>query len=99
GIDQASAVAATASTIFVAGSTDRALNGQHHRAGFDAFVRAYGLGGNVLWTREFGSIGDDRALALAVNGGGVYVAGTTDGRLGHSGRGGGGGVVAKEPTG
>jgi hypothetical protein len=95
GIDQATAVAATASTIFVAGSTDRALHGQKHRAGFDAFVRAYSLGGAVLWTREFGSTGDDRALALAVNGGGVYVAGTTDGRLGQARRGGLDGFVRK----
>jgi hypothetical protein len=49
----------------------------------------------VLWTREFGSIGDDRALALAVNGGGVYVAGTTDGRLGQTRQGGVDGFVRK----
>jgi hypothetical protein len=95
GIDQAFAVAATESTIFVAGSTDRALHGQKHRAGIDAFVRAYSLGGNVLWTRQFGSIGDDRALSVAVNAGGVYVAGTTDGRLGLTRRGGVDGFVRK----
>jgi hypothetical protein len=79
----------------VAGSTDRALHGQKHRAGIDAFVRAYSLHGGVLWTREFGSIGDDRALAVAVNAGGVYVAGTTDGRLGDTRRGGVDGFVRK----
>jgi hypothetical protein len=95
GIDQAFAVAATGSAIFVAGSTDRALHGQKHRAGIDAFVRAYSLHGGVLWTREFGSTGDDRALAVAVNAGGVYVAGTTDGRLGDTRRGGVDGFVRK----
>ena len=95
GIDQAFAVAATGSAIFVAGATDQALHGQKHRAGIDAFVRAYSLHGGVLWTREFGSTGDDRALAVAVNAGGVYVAGTTDGRLGDTRRGGVDGFVRK----
>jgi hypothetical protein len=95
GIDQAFAVAATGSAIFVVGSTDRALHGQKHRAGMDAFVRAYSLRGKVLWTRQFGSVGEDRALAVAVNAGSVYVAGTTDGRLGSTRRGGVDGFVRK----
>ncbi len=95
GIDQALAVAATRSGIFVVGSTDQALHGQRHRAGIDAFVRAYSLHGGVLWTREFGSTGDDRALAVAVNAGGVYVAGTTDGKIGDLRWGGVDGFVRK----
>lgn len=95
GIDQATAVAATAHAIYVVGSTDAALHGQKHRAGLDAFVRAYDLGGNVLWTREFGSTGDDRALAVATNATGIYVAGTTDGRLGRTRWGGTDGFLRK----
>jgi hypothetical protein len=95
GIDQALAVTATGSAIYVVGSTDQALHGQKHRAGVDAFVRAYSLRGDVLWTREFGSTGDDQALAVDANAGGVYVAGTTDGRLGDTRWGGVDGFVRK----
>ncbi len=95
GIDQATAVAATSHAIYVVGSTDAALHGQKHRAGLDAFVRAYDLGGGVLWTQEFGSTGDDRALAVATDATGIYVAGTTDGRLGNTRWGGTDGFLRK----
>ncbi len=95
GIDQGLAVAATGSAIYVVGSTDQSLHGQKFGGGIDSFVRAYSLGGDVLWTREFGSTGDDKGLAVAANADGVYVAGTTDGRLGDSRRGGVDGFVRK----
>ena len=66
---------------YVAGLTDLALPGQRHHRHDDAFLRRYDAEGNVLWTRQFGTNGTDRALAIAVSGDDVYVAGSTDGRF------------------
>jgi len=95
GIDRTLAVAATADTVYVVGSTDQALHAQKHRGGIDAFVRAYDLRGEVLWTDQFGTRGDDVATAVAADATGIYVAGTTDGRLGDVDWGGTDGFVRK----
>lgn len=81
GVDRARAVVADPTAIYVAGSTDRALKGQRNRGGLDAFVRAYDLRGNELWTIQFGTAGDDEVLAIALDGDGLYVAGSTGGRM------------------
>ena len=49
--------------------------------GTDAFVRKYSPDGTELWTRQFGSVDVDRAMAMAVDSTGVYVAGTTNGEF------------------
>ena len=74
--------------IYVAGYTSRALAGSN--AGQrDAFVRKYDPNGNVLWTRQFGTAGDDLATALTTGlDGGIYVAGSTNGSLEGSNAGG-----------
>ena len=66
---------------YVAGFTNFALEGQtyHHR--YDAFLSRYDDGGDEMWTRQFGTNGIDQALAIAVSGTDVYVAGSTDGRF------------------
>jgi hypothetical protein len=66
---------------YVAGFTNLALQGQtyHHR--YDAFLTRYDADGDELWTRQFGTNGTDQALAIAVSGADVYVAGSTDGRF------------------
>jgi hypothetical protein len=74
--DQAYAIAANSTGIYVVGTTEGALAGPN--AGFrDGFVRKYDASGNEQWTRQFGTVGDDLALAVALNGSGVYVAGHT----------------------
>ncbi|MGH2660939.1 MAG: DUF1996 domain-containing protein [Actinomycetota bacterium] len=95
GIDRALSVAATANAVYVVGSTDQALHAQKRRGGVDAFVRAFDLRGDVLWTDQFGTRGDDLATAVAVDGTGIYVAGTTQGRLGEVDWGGLDGFVQK----
>ena len=63
--------------VYVAGHNSLNLPGQISAGGFDAFVRKYDSAGNELWTRQFGSAGDDRAtgVAAADGAGNVYVAG------------------------
>jgi uncharacterized protein (TIGR03437 family) len=76
--DEATAVAADSSGIYVTGRTngDLAPPGQ---GGFDAFLRKYDAAGTVVWTRQFGSSTTDAAYAVAVNASGVYVGGETSG--------------------
>lgn len=95
GVDRIRAVVADGTAIYVAGSTDRALKGQRNRGGLDAFVRAYDLRGNELWTMQFGTAADDEAFAIALDDDAVYVAGTTGGRLGARKAGGLDGFVRK----
>src|SRR4029077_2399801 len=40
------------------------------------YLRKYDLTGNVLWTRQFGSVFEDQARGVAVDATGVYVVGT-----------------------
>ena len=66
-----------AAGVFVAGTTDGILGGQS-AGGFDSFLARHDSAGNQLWIRQFGSVSDDRAFALApANAGGVFIAGNT----------------------
>jgi hypothetical protein len=67
----------------------------------DTFVRKYDLAGNELWTRQFGSTGDEYGHGIAVDSSGVYVTGLTYGTLpGQTAAGGGDGFVRKyDPAG
>jgi Beta-propeller repeat len=76
--------------IFVAGVTESALPGQLATGNLDAFVRKYSPNGSALWTRQFGTAGEDQAVALATDAAGdVFVAGWTLGALTDQGSAGG----------
>ncbi len=77
--DHAFATALDATGVYVVGFTKFDLEGQTHRGQSDAFVRKYDPNGNELWTRQFGTPGNDQALGIAVDATGVYMAGFTDG--------------------
>ncbi len=82
--------------IYVAGGVSGALPGQTSAGGSDAFVRKYHADGTALWTRQYGGPQGDRATAVCVASGGVYLAGSTGGRLPGQPKGGNGdGFVAK----
>jgi hypothetical protein len=57
------------------------LPGQTTAGGPDAFARSYTPTGDELWTRQFGSIGDDFAYAAAADAAAVYVAGSVTAAL------------------
>ena len=78
-----------ASASYVAGFTSFALPGQAYGGKDDAFLTKYDAKGQEVWTRQFGTNGSDQALAVAVDGRDVYVAGSTDGRFPRQRRGGG----------
>jgi uncharacterized protein (TIGR03437 family) len=74
GQSYASAVAVDESGLYVAGNATSAP-GQCRSGAFDIFVRKYDISGNELWTRQFGASGSDLARGVALDPGGVYVAG------------------------
>ena len=71
----------TINGIYVAGYTLGALPGQTHIGEQDVFVRRYNTDGTEVWTKQFGTTGNDRATALISDGSAIYVAGDTSGAL------------------
>jgi hypothetical protein len=68
--------------LFVAGYTAGALPGQTSAGSYDAFVQQYNSSGNLQWTQQFGTSGNDFAQGVAVDASGnVYVGGVTSGNL------------------
>jgi len=90
------AVCSDRTGVYLAGAVSGALPGQTSAGRDDAFVRKYDADGNEEWTRQFGGPQGERAAAVCVGSGGVYVGGSTSGRLPGQPKGGNGdGFVAK----
>ena len=79
--DQSQAVSVHGSGVYVAGSTNGTFQGQQGVGSHDAFVRKYDADGNVVWTSQFGTQNQDRAVGISVKSTGIYVAGWTGGTL------------------
>ena len=77
--DQAFGIAMDSSdNVYVVGYTWGSLPGQTSSGGMDVFLRKYDNSGNELWTRQFGTTGDQSTDGVSVDGdGNVYVAGGT----------------------
>ena len=72
------AVADSAGNVYVVGNVSGTLPGQTHFGLGDAFVRKYNDGGNLLWTRQFGTEHQDEAAAVGMDGDGtLYIVGNT----------------------
>lgn len=74
--DVATGVAGDGSGAYVVGYTRGAIGSQIGQ--FDSFIRKYGPDGDVLWTRQFGSVTSDYAYGVATHTSGVYVVGYID---------------------
>jgi len=81
GTDRDSVVAANASGVYVAGSTDGTLPGQTESGFRDVFLRKFDTDGNEQWTRQFGSIGTDFPGGVALADSAIYVAGSVEDTL------------------
>jgi hypothetical protein len=65
--------------VLVVGSTEGVLPGQNSAGGFDVFVSMVQADGRQLWTRQFGSGGDDYGVAIGIDLlGNISVAGSAD---------------------
>ena len=83
GMDEVSALATQESRVLAAGWTEGSVRRRSSSGGSDAFVRAFNASGGIVWTRQFGTSGNDRATALAAYGNLSFVAGTSDGAFGR----------------
>jgi prepilin-type N-terminal cleavage/methylation domain-containing protein len=76
GDDSILAIAVNGVNVYTVGLTTGSLNGLSNSGSSDAFIRKYDTSGTELWTREFGTTGDDQARSVAVDvSGNVYVSG------------------------
>lgn len=90
GHDFPTAAVADATGLYIAGGTGGRLPEQVTGAGYDGFVRKYDNSGNVVWTRQFGLVGDVLAHGAALDATALYVVGNVFGTL--PGQAGGGGA-------
>ena len=88
--DYAYGTAADPSGVYVVGYTHGTFPGQISAGGwYDAFVCRFDAEGNGVWTRQFGTAGDDYANGVASDAAGADVVGQTEGILaGDAARGG-----------
>src|SRR5262249_15887967 len=84
--EEADAVAADDTGVYVGGTTVGVFPGQTSSGFSDAFVRKYDVDGTELWTHQFGNndTSPEAVTGIAVDGSGGYVAATL-GRPGQSG--------------
>ncbi|MFQ5760365.1 MAG: SBBP repeat-containing protein [Acidiferrobacterales bacterium] len=67
---------------YVVGYTSGDLEAGQHVCGEDIFLSKHDNNGTLVWTRQWGSCGNDRAQAVAIApNGNIYVAGHANGRL------------------
>ena len=74
-------VGVVGSNVFVGGNTLGEFQGEVASGGFDAVVAALDGNGYLRWVRQFGGIGNDLALGLAVDGEGPVAVGRVGGFL------------------
>jgi hypothetical protein len=72
----------TLGNVYVAGSTEGGLDGQTPLGSGDNFLMKFDRGGTHLWTRQWGTTGNEWAQGVAVDAAGaVFVCGSTNGSL------------------
>ena len=84
GTDQALGITVDSNSIYVVGKTRFSLSGQPNAGNEDAFVRKLDLNGSELWTRQFGTAGDDLARLCRLTHREFYGAGYISGCLARS---------------
>src|SRR3990172_7232000 len=76
--DVAGGIAADSGGVTIVGTTGGNI-ARTVRGPSDAFIRRYDRAGRVLWTRQFGTDGQDWAIDVAADRAGITVLGATDG--------------------
>jgi len=98
GEDVAKSVATAADgSVYLAGYTNRSIDGQANHGGNDGFVIKYAADGTKKWTQLVGGTGDEKGNSVATAAdGSVYIAGETEGSIdGQANQGGWDGFVTK----
>ncbi len=80
--DNAFAVSADSTGVYVVGISAGEFEGETNEGGFDVFIRKYNTDGDEIWTREFGTSDDfDSGNDVSADTTGVYVVGTVGASL------------------
>ena len=80
GDDEALAVAfGDDGSVYVSGRTETSLDGQTALEGYDSYVQKFDGSGDLVWTQQFGSAGNDRATAITVADDGGIIVGASEG--------------------
>ncbi|MCH8839506.1 MAG: SBBP repeat-containing protein [Planctomycetes bacterium] len=83
----------SAGNVYIAGVTS---TGPSNFADHDAFVIKYDANGMLLWSKQFGTVGDDQITGVSSDGlGNVYISGHTSGSLGGTNAGSGDAFFSK----
>lgn len=77
--DALQGIATDATGVYVVGNTNGTFPGQSSSGALDTFVRQYDANGTELWTRQFGTAGNESARGIAVHATKPYVGGSTSG--------------------
>jgi hypothetical protein len=81
--DVANAIAVSGGAVYVAGTTGLNVPGSPRGGKNDALMARYDESGASIWVKSFGTVEDDSAQGIAIDGSGnAYVAGTTAAALG-----------------
>jgi hypothetical protein len=80
GDDAVGGLATDGRRAFAAGWTSGGLHGPT-KGGADGFMQAFGVTGRAVWTRQYGTSGDDMLTSVALRRGELYAAGSTTGTL------------------
>lgn len=81
GFDMAWGVVTTPADVYVSGFTTGALPGATGTGGVDGFLVRLDRAGDEVWSRQFGTDGDDLTFGLAMDATGLYVLGGTEGEF------------------
>jgi hypothetical protein len=82
--------------VYISGRTEGSLGGPYAGPWCDAFLAKYDVSGNLLWTRQLGTVSGDESWSVAAAGNGdVYISGYTFGSLGGPQAGGGDAFIAR----
>jgi hypothetical protein len=68
-------------SIYVLGATEGGISGHTNIGGIDIFVSRFDYNGNLIWTRQFGSTGEDTGLKILINSNKIYILGGITGRF------------------
>lgn len=68
----------SAGRVYLTGETNQSLFGSYY-GGSDSWLAVYDGNGNAIKGLQFGTLYDDEAYSIAVNGSSIYIAGQTEG--------------------
>ena len=72
-----------AGNVYVAGETRGVLDADGAAGNFDSYLRKYDSAGNVLWTRQIGTLTDETNSSVSTDAlGNVFIGGATGGSMG-----------------